>query len=152
MTLGDSFSDSSDPGNLKDQLATLGYTYYRSSHKANMQSLFSALEKERWLPSTQQQVQSPGQGNALTYRFSEACIWIIEDSDKMLVRVLDCSKRIKVHRENLQMGFCPLAKYMSWRREQQAHLGLSIGQACQILGPMWWCRRHPQRHSEKRRN
>lgn len=60
MTIGESFSGSPDPGNLKDQLATLGYAYYRNSHAANMQSLFASLEKEQWLPIPLQHQLSSG--------------------------------------------------------------------------------------------
>lgn len=50
VTVGESFSNSTDPGGLKDQLATIGYSFYRNTHTALLQGLFTALEREKWLP------------------------------------------------------------------------------------------------------
>lgn len=50
VVVGESFCGSSDPGNLRDQLGTLGYAHYRSMHASSLQGLYSSLERERWLP------------------------------------------------------------------------------------------------------
>ena len=46
---GEAFSGC--PGNLRDELATLGYKQHRSEHAANMESLCGVLDKERWRPA-----------------------------------------------------------------------------------------------------
>ena len=48
---GEAFSGCPDPGNLRDELATLGYKHHRSVHAANMESLCGVLDKERWRPA-----------------------------------------------------------------------------------------------------
>ena len=51
MTIGESFSGSADPGNLKDYLASVGYSYYCSSHAALLENLYASLDREAWQPA-----------------------------------------------------------------------------------------------------
>lgn len=53
VAIGESFSNCADPGNLADQLANVGYSYFRSSHPAVLQELYTSQSSETWLPLCQ---------------------------------------------------------------------------------------------------
>ena len=53
VVLGAVFAGANACGQLEDYMITVGFSYFRQNHAANLQSLCSLLERESWIASRQ---------------------------------------------------------------------------------------------------